>query len=311
MDLSATHSKIYTNLIQMYNLHDPLLELEKSHRRSARPGIFSSLGHTLRFLGVYLALTGGIFMVLLAGLNYSAYSTRIMNYISPETLMAARDEVAHIISSSSVEVHASDAVALENQEDLASVKEKILASDPAIVYSRSYDPKWLISELGDRDLSATFALTPYENRIVIPRIGKNIPLVDVSVASGTTFETMHETFMEELKKWVVRYPGTAEPGDTGNVFIFGHSSNYPWVKSQYNDVFALLDTLENGDEITIYYFQKKYTYKVIEKATVKPGDVKTLEARDHTKKELSLMTCWPVGTTLERMIVFAELVETK
>lgn len=117
--------------------------------------------------------------------------------------------------------------------------------------------------------------------------------------------------MEELRKGVVRYPGTARPGEAGNVFIFGHSSNYPWVKSIYNDVFALLDELQTGDEITVYYFQKKYTYIVTDRATVKPGDVKALEARDPTKKELTLMTCWPVGTTLERILIFAELKEEK
>lgn len=107
----------------------------------------------------------------------------------------------------------------------------------------------------------------------------------------------------------MRYPGTARPGEVGNAFIFGHSSNYPWVKSDYNDIFALLDNLELGDEIIIFYNQKKYVYKVVDHATVKPGDVQALESRDQTKKELSLMTCWPVGTTLERLIVFAELQE--
>jgi sortase (surface protein transpeptidase) len=33
--------------------------------------------------------------------------------------------------------------------------------------------------------------------------------------------------------------------------------------------------------------------------------------RDDGKKELSLMTCWPIGTTLNRLIVFAELQEEK
>lgn len=108
---------------------------------------------------------------------------------------------------------------------------------------------------------------------------------------------------------MVRYPGTAEPGQVGNAFIFGHSSNYPWVQSEYNEVFALLDQLQKDDEIIIYYQQKKYTYLVSDRITVKPGDVKALEARDPTKKELSLMTCWPIGTTLERMIIFAELKE--
>lgn len=135
---------------------------------------------------------------------------------------------------------------------------------------------------------------PYENRIIIPRIGKNIPLVDIFVDLHPNYESMHETFMEELKKGVVRYPGTAKPGEVGNVFIFGHSSNYPWVQSQYNDVFSLLDQLQAGDEIIIYYYQKQYTYRVTDRATVKPGDIDTLRKRDQTKKELSLMTCWPV-----------------
>lgn len=115
--------------------------------------------------------------------------------------------------------------------------------------------------------------------------------------------------MKELEKWVVRYPGTARPGELGNAFIFGHSSNYPWIKWEYNDVFALLDNLDYGDEIIVYYNQKKFVYTVNEKQVVRPGNVKVLE-RDESKKELSLMTCWPVGTTLNRMIVFAELTET-
>lgn len=224
--------------------------------------------------------------------------------------MQARDEVNNILSSAtSLSVYASDATTTERKDDRESITHKILDSDPSMVYSRKYDTKELIANAGNTDLGVSFELTPYENRIIIPRIGKNIPLVDVSVSSGASFEKMHEVFMEELRKWVVRYPGTAEPGDKGNVFIFGHSSNYPWVKSDYNSIFALLDELQNGDEIIIYYFQKKYVYKVTDRAIVKPGDVKTLESRNPDKKELSLMTCWPIGTTLERIILFAELQE--
>ena len=107
----------------------------------------------------------------------------------------------------------------------------------------------------------------------------------------------------------MRYPGTAQPGEVGNAFIFGHSSNYPWIQSEYNDVFALIDTLIDGDEIIVYYNQQKYTYRITDRATVRPGDTRVLSSRDPNKKELSIMTCWPVGTTLERYIIFAELVE--
>lgn len=286
---------------------DPLLAFEKKQKQK---GIFSSLGSTFRFLLSYLLVTGWVFFVLLAILNYSAYSTRIFNYVNPDALLAARDQVQDMLSSSSMEVHASEAVEAEKTESLENVKEKLLSSNPEIVYKDSYSAKELLASVSETPKKTSFALTPYENRIIIPRIGKNIPLVDVLVDAHPDYEVMHETFMEELKKGVVRYPGTARPGETGNVFIFGHSSNYPWIQSQYNDVFALLDQLEDGDEIIVYYYQKKYTYRVTDRSTVKPGDVQALKDRDPGKKELSLMTCWPVGTTLERLIIFAELVET-
>ena len=80
------------------------------------------------------------------------------------------------------------------------------------------------------------------------------------------------------------------------------------MKGNYNEIFALLDHLEYGDEVIIYYGQKKFTYVIREKKVVRPGDVKALE-REGGKKELSLMTCWPIGTTLKRLLVFAELKE--
>jgi LPXTG-site transpeptidase (sortase) family protein len=294
----------------MYTHIDPLLAYEQGLVK--KKSLFSSLKQTTLFLFQYLTLTGGIFLLLMGVINYSAYSQRIANWVNPDALIHARDEVNGLLSkATSVTVHASEEANNEAREDLETVKEKILEAEPSVVYSRNYGPEGLLANAGTQDtISANFTLAPYENRLVIPKLGKNVPLVDVMIDHGANFETMHEVFMEELRKGVVRYPGTAEPGNLGNVFIFWHSSNFPWVKSEYNDIFALLDKLEKGDEIIIYYFQKKYVYTVTEHREVKPGDVKTLETRDKTKRELSLMTCWPVGTTLDRLIVFAELNES-
>lgn len=294
----------------MYTHIDPLLAYEQGLVK--KKSLFSSLKQTTLFLFQYLTLTGGIFLLLMGVINYSAYSQRIANWVNPDALINARDEVNGLLSkATSVTVHASEEANNEAREDLETVKEKILEAEPSVVYSRNYGPEWLLANAGTQDtISANFTLAPYENRLVIPKLGKNVPLVDVMIDRGANFETMQEVFMEELRKGVVRYPGTAEPGNLGNVFIFWHSSNFPWVKSEYNDIFALLDKLEKGDEIIIYYFQKKYVYTVTEHREVKPGDVKTLETRDKTKRELSLMTCWPVGTTLDRLIVFAELNES-
>lgn len=190
------------------------------------------------------------------------------------------------------------------------VEEKILIEYPDMVFDRSYNEENLLSGLSTTSASkASFSLVPKENRIIIPRLGKNIPLVDVEMRPWATYETMNDVFMEELKKWIVRYPWTAKPWQKWNAFIFWHSSNYPWISSKYNDVFALLDKLQNGDEIIAYYDGKKYIYKVSDRAIVKPWDVKVLQSRDQNKKEIALMTCWPIGTTLERIIIFGELVE--
>ena len=83
--------------------------------------------------------------------------------------------------------------------------------------------------------------------------------------------------MKELENGIVRYPGSAKPGEKGNAFIFGHSSNFPWLDGDYKDVFARLHTLALGDEVIVYYGQKKYTYKITKKQVVKPGDVSVLK----------------------------------
>jgi LPXTG-site transpeptidase (sortase) family protein len=262
----------------------------------------------IKFIIHYFALTACTFGVLLFLTNFSAYTDRVMYWIHPEAMMAEENSIRSLLSSSSLEVHASEW--LEAREDsLEVLTEKISEKMPELIYETAENPARLLAHVDDDSASVSFDIVPYENRIIIPKLGKNIPLVDVSVGNNFDFDHMENIFMKELQKGIVRYPGTAQPGQVGNSFIFGHSSNYPWIQSEYNDVFSLLDTLAENDEIIVYYRQNKYTYRVTDKKVVKPGDVKALEWRDPNKKELSLMTCWPIGTTLNRMIVFTELVE--
>jgi sortase A len=114
--------------------------------------------------------------------------------------------------------------------------------------------------------------------------------------------------MKELEGWVIRYPWSTKPGKDWNTFIFGHSSNYPWIKWDYNDVFANLNKLKYQDEVIVYYWQEKYTYKIREKKVITPGQTEVLK-RNTNKDEITLMTCWPIWTTLNRLIVIWERVE--
>jgi sortase (surface protein transpeptidase) len=135
-------------------------------------------------------------------------------------------------------------------------------------------------ELGEKyfdqdinDISLSVNMAPYEDRIIIPKIGKNIPLVNVESHDANNSVEWNKIFMKELENGIVKYPGSADPGEIGNSFIFGHSSNYAWAKGDYNDVFALLNNLTTGDEIIVYFHQKKFVYSVREKMVVKPGNV--------------------------------------
>ena len=288
-------------------IHDPLLQYEQiENTYIPKAKKTQKIFRFVKFLVLYLAMTSCVFLVFMWVLNFSAYNSIVSNWINPNKMMTLQDNIEQALMTSNIEVHASDIV--DSQNSLESVTEQVSLSDPEVIYSRLYKSDRLLSGIS-RSSSMSFNITPYENRIIIPKLGKNIPLVDVDHNLNVKYGEMQNIFMDELKKWVVRYPGTARPGEVGNTFIFGHSSNYPWVASDYNDVFALLDTLSTGDDIIVYYNQKKFTYRITDRATVNPGDTKVLSLRNPKKKEISLMTCWPVGTTLERYIIFGELVE--
>ncbi len=136
----------------------------------------------------------------------------------------------------------------------------------------------------------------------------NILLIDkISLSSSITWDVGDESIIEKLKEGVVHYKNTSRPGEGGNIFIVGHSSNYSWINSQYNSVFALLDKLIRGDQISIYYKSRKYTYEVVDQKVISP---KNVEVIDNTNEEmLTLMTCWPVGTSLNRLVVQAKLLK--
>lgn len=152
-------------------------------------------------------------------------------------------------------------------------------------------------------------ITPSDNRIIIPRINQNIPIVRVSSESliSRDWAALEKEMQEALKNGVVHYPGTSLPGDTGNVVITGHSSYFPWDPGRFKDVFALLHDVVEGDKLVVYYEQDKYIYEVTDIKIVLPEDIEVLKQTPDDK--LTLITCTPVGTNLKRLIVSAKPIE--
>ena len=202
-----------------------------------------------------------------------------------------------------------------NSVEASNIKEKVVTKKVKDDEEKKEEEKTISTsikkykkELDEKNISLNIEITPYENRIIIPKIGKNIPLVDVKNRKVDSEHELEDIFMKELENWVVRYPGSAIPWEKWNTFVFGHSSNFPWINGDYNEVFSNLNFLEKWDEIIIYYWQKKFRYIINEKRVISAGDVSILK-RDNSKKELSVMTCWPIWTAAQRLVVIGELVE--
>ncbi len=152
-------------------------------------------------------------------------------------------------------------------------------------------------------------IAPSDNRIIIPRIDQNIPIVRISSENliRRDWNALEDEMQDALQNGVVHYPGTSLPGETGNVVVTGHSSYFPWDAGRFKDVFALLIDVVEGDKIVVYYGQDKYIYEVDEIEIVLPEDIEVLKQTPEDK--LTLITCYPVGTNLKRLIVSAKPIE--
>ena len=140
--------------------------------------------------------------------------------------------------------------------------------------------------------------------LVIEKIGVNAPVArDVSVVD-------RNAYMEALRRGVAHARGTAKPGEIGNVYLFAHSSLNFWQLGKYATVFNLLRKLEPGDKVALIYEEKRYDYQVTGKEVVSGFDTTPLLEKV-SEPTLTLQTCHPPGTTLNRLIVTAKLVATE
>jgi sortase A len=141
--------------------------------------------------------------------------------------------------------------------------------------------------------------------IVIPKIRANAKVIN----NIDPFNS--KEYQWALTKGVAHAKGTAYPGHAGNTFIFAHSSVDWYIANRYNSVFYLLHKLEKGDKIEMYYKKKKYVYEVTVKKYVDASDVSYLNSQNSLNSLntsiLTLMTCWPPGTTYKRLIVQAKI----
>jgi len=114
-----------------------------------------------------------------------------------------------------------------------------------------------------------------KNRIIIPTA-----LVDAPILEGVD--------MEKLSEGVCHFSKSAVPGKGGNCILEGHNlGEFGWWRPQ--GPFNMLEILDQGIRIYVFYKGKKYVYKVKEKIYTDVNDPKLYDLSQGER--LTLITC--------------------
>ena len=93
------------------------------------------------------------------------------------------------------------------------------------------------------------------------------------------------------------WPGTARPGELGNVVLGGHRTSAP-------RPFRYLEKLIPGDEIVFTLDSGTFVYRVTRTEVVTPDAMWIVDQTPAATA--TLFACHPPGSTKERIVVFAE-----
>src|SRR3989344_1938287 len=141
-----------------------------------------------------------------------------------------------------------------------------------------------------------------------PNFSLVIPKISARSKILANIDPQNQTeYLAALAEGVAHAKGSGFPGEGGNIYLFAHSTDTPFKAIRYNAVFYLLSELVSGDRVEVYFGGVKHRYTVTEKKIVEPTDTSYLVSTNSENKEmLILQTCWPPGTTLKRLLIFAE-----
>lgn len=107
---------------------------------------------------------------------------------------------------------------------------------------------------------------------------------------------------DNLRYAAATFDNGVVPGGTGNYSLAGHRSY------TYGRMFNRLNELAPGHLIEITVKQETFTYRVTESFVVNPEDTWVLKS-DRSKNEITLVTCTPIRTATQRLIIKGELVK--
>ena len=179
-------------------------------------------------------------------------------------------------------------------------------------------PKWFKPST-NKDINYRLGVLPLEKYryhdqyYVIPAMGFVAPLVSLQ-KTGSDYKLAtkgkQRDYNKYLEWWAIVFPGTAEIGQSGNSFVFTHSSwwlNKPW---DFKTIGRLYHNIETWDKIWVYkkiswkrYF---YEYTVTLSKKIKASETWIL-LPEKGKVTFSSATCYEYGTAKDRWAFRSEL----
>ena len=132
-----------------------------------------------------------------------------------------------------------------------------------------------------------------------------IPALDIAVPLVLSPSLADNDVLDTLELGAALYPNGVEPGHLGNAFISAHSTGEPW-KGKYRFAFLRINELELGQVMHLDYNGTRYTYRVVDKEIITPTPDYQVES-GRPKPTVTLMACWPLWSTKQRVLLTAEL----
>lgn len=174
----------------------------------------------------------------------------------------------------------------------------LFAAIEAYVMPGNSDPSSIVV---DPNAVAAVGANP---KLIIPKINVDVPIIWTANAAD---QNSLNSAMNDGVVWFNIAGANAKPGQKGNLVLSGHSSN-DWLETgNYKFIFARLEQIKEGDVVYVNYGGTRYTYTITTTKIVKPTDVQSLQIGDD-KPYITLVTCTPLGTALNRLLVFGEQV---
>ncbi len=144
------------------------------------------------------------------------------------------------------------------------------------------------------------------DQLVYPRLSLTAPLID-SPSTDPTQQANWPRLLDDLRRGVAMTYSQPSFEQADTVFVSGHSSQI--LPQRYATVFAPLAMAKVGDRFTLLNSNRAYAYEVKEIKKVLPTDLPAFFRYDDLndgKQRAILVTCWPLYTTRERLLVVGE-----